>query len=102
MCTDPGFLSLSAGVKIGFISPPTRLMMRISWTESAFHFVDRLYGTVTLPPFISSLVRCPAIMRLREVRMANINFLHYPGFADATRFEHSLGACYLASIAAAR
>jgi HD superfamily phosphohydrolase len=45
-------------------------------------------------------VACPAIMRLREVRMANINFLRFPGFADSSRFEHSLGTTYLASVAA--
>lgn len=39
-------------------------------------------------------------MRLREVRMSNINFLCYPGFAETTRFEHSIGTCYLASLAA--
>jgi len=71
-----------------------------TWPRAPFQFVDKLYGEIRFPAFISALVRCPAVMRLREVRMANINFIRYPGFANATRFEHSLGTCYLASLAA--
>ncbi len=67
-----------------------------------FQFVDRLYGPIEFPPFISALISCPSIMRLREVRMANINFIHFPGLSDITRFEHSLGTCCLARVAAER
>jgi len=71
-----------------------------SWTEGTLRIVDKLYGEISFPDFINALLACPALMRLREIRMGNINFLCYPGFAETTRFEHSLGTCYLACLAA--
>lgn len=76
--------------------------MSPSWTEGRLHIVDKVYGDISFPNFINTLLSCPAIMRLREIRMGNINFLCYPGFAETTRFEHSVGTCYLASLAAKR
>lgn len=74
--------------------------MTPSWAEGTPRIVDKLYGEISFPDFIGALLACPALMRLREIRMGNINFLCYPGFAETTRFEHSLGTCYLASLAA--
>jgi HD superfamily phosphohydrolase len=59
---------------------------------------DRLYGKLTFPPLIQRLLRCPGLLRLREVRMANIPFLSFPAFAATTRYEHSLGVCHLAGV----
>lgn len=52
------------------------------------------------PPIISELLNCPGLLRLRDVRMANNQFVAFPAFASTTRYEHSLGVCYLASICA--
>lgn len=59
---------------------------------------DRLYGKLTFPPLIQRVLSCPGLLRLREVRMANIPFLAFPAFAATTRYEHSLGVCHLAGI----
>lgn len=48
------------------------------------------------PPIISDLLFCPGLLRLRDVRMANNQFVAFPAFASTTRYEHSLGVCYLA------
>src|SRR4051794_40803056 len=62
-------------------------------------FVDPIYGRMRFPDFITALIYCPAVVRLREIRMANINFVLFPGFAESSRFEHSLGTCFLAGMA---
>lgn len=61
---------------------------------------DRLYGEIIFPDIIKSLLDCPGLLRLRDVRMANNQFVSFPAFANASRYEHSLGVCYLAEICA--
>ncbi len=58
---------------------------------------DRLYGSIELPDLAWELIEsCPLVMRLREVRMANLPFLTHPSFANVDRFEHSVGVAHLA------
>ena len=58
---------------------------------------DRIYGELELPEEAWKLVHsCPVLLRLREIRMANIPFFTYPSFANVDRFEHSLGVAHLA------
>lgn len=58
---------------------------------------DRLYGPIELPDLAEELARsCPVLLRLREVRMANIPFASYPSFANVSRYEHSVGTAHLA------
>lgn len=57
---------------------------------------DRLYKEMQFPMLISDLLFCPGLLRLRDVRMANNQFVAFPAFASTTRYEHSLGVCYLA------
>jgi hypothetical protein len=58
---------------------------------------DRLYGELDLPEEAWRLASsCPVLLRLREIRMANIPFFSYPSFAHVDRFEHSLGVAHLA------
>lgn len=64
------------------------------------HSRDRLYGELKFPELISELMSCPGIMRLREVRMANVPFVEFPSFSAVTRHEHSLGVCHLAGLCA--
>ena len=58
---------------------------------------DRLYGELQLPDLVWQLaLSCPVLLRLREIRMANIPFLTHPSFAHVDRYEHSLGVAHLA------
>ncbi len=61
---------------------------------------DRLYGEIVFPDLIQNLLDCPGLLRLRDVRMANNQFVSFPAFSNASRYEHSLGVCYLAGICA--
>lgn len=61
---------------------------------------DRLYGEMIFPDIIQNLLDCPGLLRLRDVRMANNQFVSFPAFSNASRYEHSLGVCYLAGICA--
>ena len=61
---------------------------------------DRMYGELHFPKLILELLDCPALLRLRDVRMANNQFAAFPSFSNASRYEHSLGVCYLADICA--
>jgi len=61
---------------------------------------DRLYKEMKFPRIISDLLFCPGLLRLRDVRMANNQFVAFPAFASTTRYEHSVGVCYLAGICA--
>lgn len=61
---------------------------------------DRLYKEMKFPPIIMELLNCPGLLRLRDVRMANNQFVAFPAFANSSRYEHSLGVCYLAGICA--
>lgn len=61
---------------------------------------DRLYKEMKFPPIIMELLNCPGLLRLRDVRMANNQFVAFPSFASSSRYEHSLGVCYLAGICA--
>ena len=63
-------------------------------------FYDRLYGEMRFPLILQELFDCPGLLRLRDVRMANNQFVAFPAFANSSRYEHSLGVCYLASISA--
>lgn len=61
---------------------------------------DRLYGEIKFPDIIQNLLDCPGLLRLRDVRMANNQFVMFPAFSNASRYEHSIGVCYLAGICA--
>ncbi len=61
---------------------------------------DRLYKEMVFPKIIYDLLDCPGLLRLKEVRMANNPFVAFPSFSTTSRYEHSLGVCYLAGICA--
>lgn len=61
---------------------------------------DRIYNQIEFPSIIMELLDCPGLLRLRDVRMANNQFVSFPAFANSSRYEHSLGVCYLAGICA--
>lgn len=57
---------------------------------------DRLYGEIVFPDLIQNLLDCPGLLRLRDVRMANNQLVSFPAFSNVSRYEHSIGVCYLA------
>jgi uncharacterized protein len=59
-------------------------------------FLDPLYGEIELTDTLARLVNCPAIQRLRRVRLSNIDSIDTPAIAGVSRFEHVLGTCHLA------
>ena len=63
-------------------------------------YYDRLYGELKFPSIIIELLNCPGLLRLRDVRMANNQFVAFPAFANSSRYEHSLGVCYLGGVCA--
>lgn len=63
-------------------------------------YYDRLYGELNFPSIIYELLNCPGLLRLRDVRMANNQFAAFPAFANSSRYEHSLGVCYLSGLCA--
>lgn len=63
---------------------------------------DRLYGQLRFPALIRELLDCPGLLRLKEVRQGNVPFVSFPSFAAVSRYEHSLGVCYLAQLCAER
>lgn len=65
--------------------------------SSTIRVLDGLYGEVILPGPLADLVCTPAVQRLRDVRLSNIDSLSMPGIANVSRYEHAIGAAYLAS-----
>ncbi|MGB2640770.1 MAG: HD domain-containing protein [Candidatus Acidiferrum sp.] len=61
------------------------------------YIYDALYGPVYFPDYVWKIMFCPELQRLREVRLCNINSLCLTGGANTNRYEHSLGAAYLAT-----
>ncbi|GET91597.1 hypothetical protein, conserved [Leishmania tarentolae] len=55
---------------------------------------DTLYGQLEFPPVIRILTDSPVVQRLRDLKQLGNSFYVYPG-ATHSRFEHSLGVCYL-------
>ncbi len=60
---------------------------------------DPVYGFINLPGgFVFELIEHPWIQRLRHIKQLGLSGLVYPG-ANHCRFQHSLGALYLTSMA---
>lgn len=57
---------------------------------------DSVHGDLKLDEFEIKLIDTPQIQRLRRIKQLGFTYLVYPG-ANHTRFEHSIGAMYLAS-----
>lgn len=55
-----------------------------------------LYGEISLPDWIIPFLRLPEFVRLRGVRLSNIDSLQFKDFGCATRYDHAIGVVYLA------
>lgn len=61
---------------------------------------DLLYGEIELPNWLEPFVRIPEFARLRDVRLSNVDSIQFKDFGSASRWSHSIGVAYLASICA--
>jgi hypothetical protein len=59
-------------------------------------FVDLLYGFVELPEWIAPFIRLPEFIRLRGVRLSNVDSVFFKDFSGATRWEHGIAVASLA------
>lgn len=66
-------------------------------SRSDIRLCDALYGDIVFPGAIADLLGTPAVQRLRSIRLSNIDSLSMPGIANISRYEHAIGAAYLAS-----
>jgi hypothetical protein len=70
--------------------------MKLDNSKHSRYILDTLYGVLRFPEYIWEILFVPEMQRLRELRLYNINSLYFTGGANINRYEHSLGACYLA------
>lgn len=66
--------------------------------ERSLTFHDMLYGVISLPTALEPFTRLPEFLRLRYVRLSNVDSISYKDFGSATRWEHGIAAAYLASL----
>lgn len=63
-------------------------------------FADILYGTIKLPDWIMPFIKLPEFLRLRGVRLSNVDSFQFKDFSGPNRWEHSIAVAYLAQICA--
>ena len=63
---------------------------------------DLLYGEIELPNWLEPFVRIPEFARLRDVRLSNVDSIQFKDFGSASRWSHSIGVAYLASVSCER
>ena len=57
-------------------------------------FFDNVYGSIRLPNKICKLIHTPEFQRLQNIKQLGFSYTVFPG-ATGTRFQHSIGVCYL-------
>ena len=60
-------------------------------------FVDLLYGRIELPEWLLPFLRLPEFVRLREVRLSNVDSFYFKDFSGPTRWEHGVAVAALAN-----
>ncbi|OWY71616.1 hypothetical protein B7486_08000 [cyanobacterium TDX16] len=65
-------------------------------------FADMLYGRIELPEWLAPFLRLPEFLRLRGVRLSNVDSFEFKDFNGPTRWDHGLAVAYLAIVAADR
>jgi HD superfamily phosphohydrolase len=58
-------------------------------------FCDPIHGTIKLEGILLQIIDTPEFQRLRRIKQMGVNHYVNPG-AVHTRFEHSVGVCYIA------
>jgi HD superfamily phosphohydrolase len=59
-------------------------------------FVDLLYGSVELPEWALPFIKLPEFIRLRGVRLSNVDSVYFKDFSGPTRWEHGISVAALA------
>ena len=59
-------------------------------------FSDILYGRIETPEWLDSFIRLPEFLRLRGVRLSNVDSIEFKDFNGPTRWEHCIGVAHLA------
>lgn len=59
-------------------------------------FVDLLYGHIELPDWIVPFVKLPEFVRLRGVRLSNVDSIYFKDFSGPSRWEHGIAVAALA------
>jgi HD superfamily phosphohydrolase len=59
-------------------------------------FADILYGSVTIPDWLAPFVKAPEFLRLRGVRLSNVDSYQFKDFGGPSRWEHGIAVAALA------
>lgn len=59
-------------------------------------FVDLLYGHVEVPEWLVPFIKLPEFVRLRGVRLSNVDSFYFKDFAAPSRWEHGIAVAALA------
>ena len=59
-------------------------------------FRDILYGSIEIPDWLVPFLTMPEFVRLRGVRLSNIDSIEFKDFGGPMRWEHSIGVAHLA------
>ena len=59
-------------------------------------FVDLLYGHVEVPEWLVPFIKLPEFVRLRDVRLSNVDSFYFKDFAGPSRWEHGIAVAALA------
>jgi HD superfamily phosphohydrolase len=59
-------------------------------------FTDIIYGSIELPDWLMPFLKIPEFVRLRGVRLSNVDSFEFKDFNGPTRWEHCIGVAYLA------
>ncbi|GAB4017849.1 hypothetical protein GCM10028808_50510 [Spirosoma migulaei] len=59
-------------------------------------FSDTLYGQINIPDWLIPFIKSPEFLRLRGVRLSNVDSFQFKDFNAPTRWEHCISVAYLA------
>jgi HD superfamily phosphohydrolase len=59
-------------------------------------FTDLLYGDIEIPDWLVPFLKIPEFVRLRGVRLSNVDSYEFKDFNGPTRWEHCVGVSHLA------
>lgn len=59
-------------------------------------FSDALYGEYETPDWLDPFLTIPEFLRLRGVRLSNVDSIEFKDFSGANRWEHCIAVAYLA------
>lgn len=59
-------------------------------------FSDLIYGSIEIPDWLIPFLKLPEFVRLRGVRLSNVDSYQFKDFNGPTRWDHCLGVAHLA------